>query len=102
MMADGYREDLKNAGMGNGKHKFDFVPKWKDYKPGIYSVTLYGSVGGTIYEILGSGKTYQIFALSVGSKVNSGEVAGLDPINSIQHANDASSAYMRCGYTTKQ
>ena len=91
ILADGYREDLKNAGFGNGYHRFDFVPEWKKYKPGTYKVTLYGSVGQNITELPGSGKTYKIFAFS------SGTLSGVDTSNQM---NNAYNAYIACGYDT--
>ena len=34
-----YREDLKNAGIGNGYHKFSYAIDWSDYPPGNYLVS---------------------------------------------------------------
>lgn len=92
LQADLYRDDLKKAGKGNGKHSFNFKPPWKEMTPGEYTIDVYGTDGNLLYKLDKSPKGYQIFAVSVGS--NSG---GISTINQMKYSADA---YDLCGYNT--
>ena len=53
-----YREDLKNAGIGNGYHKFSYAIDWSDYPAGNYLVSAYAYIPNKDVELNNSYKFY--------------------------------------------
>lgn len=57
--ADMYRQDLVNAGIGNGYHGFNFGMNWNILPAGFYEIEVYG-MGGSNALLQGCPKTYTI------------------------------------------
>lgn len=57
-IANIYRQDLYNAGYGNGYHGFRCEIDWSTFMPGNYIIRAYVIEDGTTYNLSGSPKTY--------------------------------------------
>ena len=57
-IANVYRQDLYNAGYGNGYHGFTCAIDWSTFLPGNYMVKAYVALDGVTYNLSGSPKTY--------------------------------------------
>lgn len=53
-----YRQDLKDANIGNGYHRFNYAIDWTDYPPGKYWVSAYAYTYDKDYELYSSPKNY--------------------------------------------
>ncbi len=60
-IANIYRNDLVNAGVGNGYHGYNFNVNWSVFKYGTYSISVYGvGANGSTYSLSGSPKQYTV------------------------------------------
>lgn len=91
-----YREDLKNAGIGNGYHKFSYAIDQSDYPPGNYLVSAYAYIPNKDVELNNSYKRYyrQGTAYVIGGIYNE---AGYK-INSKTGAENAFNTYASMGF----
>lgn len=98
-----YREDLKNAGVGNGYHKFSYSIDWESFPTGGYEVKVQAIAANNEYNLTNSPKYY------VNS--NSAFVAGtntpffhphLPQLNTETQAENAKNIYNSCGYNTSK
>lgn len=57
-IANVYRQDLYNAGYGNGYHGFRCELDWSTFMPGNYTITAYVGHAGATYNLSGNPKSY--------------------------------------------
>lgn len=71
VLAGDYRQDLYNAGIGNGYHAFNYNINWANYAPGVYEVLAFGiGENGTNPELIGSPKTYSYSGTQIAIGIN--------------------------------
>lgn len=98
-----YREDLKNAGIGNGEHKFSYAIDWESFPTGYYEVRVKAIAANNEYDLTNNPKYY------INSK--SAFVAGtntpfshphLPQLNTETQAENTKNIYNSCGYNTSK
>lgn len=94
-----YRQDLKDANIGNGYHRFNYAIDWTDYPPGKYWVSAYAYTYDKDYELYSSPKNYLRKAVAY---LAGGVFENCDDkthnINSTKVINSAKSVYEQMGF----